>query len=173
MDAYLRSYPVDTRLRAGGFTLVEILMTLGLFALFAVVLIGGAISLLGGRGEVDPEDAVLAMLQEVRRAAVLSGEGVELQVLENGEAYLWTGGGTLILEGDGTVRVRLITAEMEAAVLIGGQMEERAVTRMRFYPDGTCDPVRLEVRRGDRRSVVGIDPWTAAALSSLPGGGVR
>jgi hypothetical protein len=44
---------------------------------------------------------------------------------------------------------------------------EQALTRLRFYPDGTCDRVRLEVRRNEARRLTPIDPLTCAPLPPL------
>ena len=49
----------------------------------------------------------------------------------------------------------------------GGQAVEQALTRLRFYPDGTCDRVRLEVRRNEARRLTPIDPLTCAPLPPL------
>jgi hypothetical protein len=43
-------------------------------------------------------------------------------------------------------------------------MEERALTRIRFYPDGTCDRMRVEIIRNQARRVLPIDPLTCAPL---------
>ncbi|GBL27393.1 hypothetical protein EMGBS8_13410 [Verrucomicrobiota bacterium] len=69
---------------------------------------------------------------------------------------------TLPVSGD--TRVKIIAPEVKEAILLGGQMEERALTRIRFYPDGTCDRMRVEIIRNQARRVIPIDPLTCAPL---------
>jgi len=44
---------------------------------------------------------------------------------------------------------------------------EEALARLRFYPDGTCDRVRLDIRRNEDRRLVPIDPLTCAPLPAI------
>ncbi len=140
-----------------------------LLGLLGSVLIGGAASLLNSATEKDPEAALLGLFQKVRGEAVAGNAAIDLVQLPEDQGFLWGADEveTLPLVEGGT-RVRLIRAEAGGASLIGGQLEEAPVDRVRFYPDGSCDPVRVEVRRGDARRVFAIDPWTAAPL---PAGG--
>jgi prepilin-type N-terminal cleavage/methylation domain-containing protein len=150
---------------APGFTLLEILLVLTLIALLGSVMIGGAASLLKTAKEQDPEPALLALLQKTRGEAVEKNQIVELVQLPEEKGFLASTGGLEVLpKTEGGARVTLLRAEFSGASLIGGQMEERPLERMRFYPDGACDPVRVQVRRGETRRVYAIDPWTAAPL---------
>ncbi|MEI6597784.1 MAG: prepilin-type N-terminal cleavage/methylation domain-containing protein, partial [bacterium] len=62
--------PQTNRGPSRGFTLLEVLLVLGLISMLAAVLIGGSASLLKGTARDDPEDAMIALLQTVRREAV-------------------------------------------------------------------------------------------------------
>lgn len=155
--------------RRRGFTLLEILLVLSLIALIGTVLIGGAVSLLNSSEDKDPEAALLTLLQKVRGEAVEKGQIIELRQLPEDKGFLWGDEGVLTLPRvEGGPRARLLRPEFSGASLIGGQMEETPVDRLHFYPDGSCDPTRIEIRRGDTRRVFSIDPWTAAPL---PAGG--
>jgi prepilin-type N-terminal cleavage/methylation domain-containing protein len=157
-----------------GFTLLEILLVLTLVALLGSVLIGGAVSMLKANREQDPETALLALLQRVRGEAVAGNATIELVQLPEGRGFLWGEDGAEVLpEREGGTRARLLRAEFAGASLIAGQLEERLLERMRFYADGSCDPARVEVKRGDARRVFAIDPWTAAPLPEAASGGVR
>ncbi|MBC8010535.1 MAG: prepilin-type N-terminal cleavage/methylation domain-containing protein [Burkholderiales bacterium] len=160
-------FPDDSDRR--GFTLIEIVLVLMLIALIGAVLVGGASSMLNSSKEQDPETALLSLLQKLRSEAVESGQMIELVQLPEDKGFLWGADGveTLPLR-EGGPRVRLIRPEFGRASLIGGQMEEYPMERLRFYPDGSCDPARVQVRKGDTRRVFAIDPWTAAPL---PDGG--
>lgn len=157
-------FPGSAAERARAFTLVETILVLMLIGLIASVLITGANSLFLGAKEQDPEAAVLTLLQKARGEAVETGRVVELTPLPEDVGFLWGDDGVETLPKREGFSVRLIEPEMTAAFLIGGQLEERAIKRLRFYPDGSCDPVRVQVRRGEMRRVYAIDPWTAAPL---------
>jgi hypothetical protein len=133
------------------------------------VLIGGSASLLKGTARDDPESALMALLQTVRRQAVEQAKVIELKpdIEADGEdailSYAWHNQKeTLPVSGD--TRVKIIAPEVKEAILLGGQMEERALTRIRFYPDGTCDRMRVEIIRNQARRVIPIDPLTCAPL---------
>ena len=151
-----------------GFTLLETLLVLGLLSMLAAVLIGGSASLLKGTTRSDPEDALLALLQTVRRSAVEQGKVIELTTLapcdQDGPHYNWGEGHDETLPQLTGVTVKLLGPDVDGAVLIGGRAEETAVARVRFYPDGTCDRVRLDLTRNDVRRVQAIDPLTCAPL---------
>lgn len=152
-----------------GFTLLETLLVLGLIGMVSAVLIGGSVSLLKGTAREDPESALMALLQTVRRKAVEQSKVIELKpdIEADGEdtvlSYAFNGQiETLPVAGD--TRVKIIAPEVKEAILLGGQMEERALTRIRFYPDGTCDRMRVEIIRNQARRVIPIDPLTCAPL---------
>jgi len=137
--------------------------------MLAAVLIGGSASLLKGTARDDPESALMALLQTVRRQAVEQAKVIELKpdIETDGEdailSYAWHNQKeTLPVSGD--TRVKIIAPEVKEAILLGGQMEERALTRIRFYPDGTCDRMRVEIIRNQARRVIPIDPLTCAPL---------
>ncbi|MFH1497455.1 MAG: GspH/FimT family pseudopilin [Verrucomicrobiota bacterium] len=148
--------------RAPAFTLVEVLLVLSLFALFGALFIGGAGNLLDHSREQSPEQALLSMFQTVRRQAVQENRIIEVAAVEDGAAFVWNEADTLILPEREGVSVRLLKPQLDQAVLLGGQLEETPLERLRFYPDGTCDPVRVQIRRGQVRRVETIDPWTCS-----------
>jgi len=155
--------PVAARTLAA-FTLLEILLVLSLLALLGSVMVGGAVSLLKANEAKDPETALLKMLQTVRGEAVASGRVLELQPQPEDAGFLWGESGAEVLPVNPGIKVRLIAPVLIRASLIGGQLEEEPIKRMRFYPDGSCDPVRVQVRRGEVRRAYSIDPWTGAPL---------
>ncbi len=165
---------VVARSRPGGaftrarraFTLLEILLVLALFALFGGLLVGGAVSMLDTSSSEDPEEALLEIIQTVRRDAVTTGRTIELRPVEEGAAFVWDGGHEVLPERE-DVKATLIKPQLDNAVLIGGFLEETPIEFVRFYPDGTCDPMRMQVRRGRERRVLTIDPWTCAVLPEV------
>jgi len=173
-----------TQHRAGlparrGFTLLETLLVLGLMSMLAAVMIGGSAQLLKGTARSDPEDALMALLQTIRRQAVEKGKVLELAPTDTDEEdapdFLWgeenvdedhprTEERLPKIEG---VKVKILAPESTGAILLGGVASEKALARMRFYPDGTCDRVRLDVTRNESRVVIPIDPLTCAPLPAV------
>ena len=150
----------------GGFTLLEVLLALGLCALVSGLWVAGAAGLMRGAERSDPEDQLLDALQRARRAAVERGAPVDLEVLEDGARLAWgnSDAEARALDNGEARRARLVGPETEGLILLGGVAEAPPLSRLRFYPDGTCDRARVEVRRGDRTTFLDIDPLTAAPL---------
>jgi hypothetical protein len=137
--------------------------------MLAAVLIGGSASLLKGTSREDPEDALLALLQTVRREAVAQGTTLILKTVpdeEDPEVTHYTWGENKmermpILSG---VKVKIVGPAVNAAIILGGEMEELPLAQIKFYSDGTCDRFRLEISRNAGRRVLPIDPLTCAPL---------
>lgn len=137
--------------------------------MLAAVLIGGSASLLKGTSREDPEDALLALLQTVRREAVAQGTTLILKTVpdeEDPEVTNYTWGENKmermpILSG---VKVKIVGPAVNAAIILGGEMEELPLAQIKFYSDGTCDRFRLEISRNAGRRVLPIDPLTCAPL---------
>ena len=161
-----------------GFTLLETLLVLGLMSMLAAVMVGGSAQLLKGTARSDPEDALMALLQTIRRQAVEKGKVLELAPTdeadedapdfrwgeEDADTSLRTEEKLPKMEG---VKVKVLAPESTGAILLGGVASEKALARMRFYPDGTCDRVRLDVTRNENRKLIPIDPLTCAPLPAV------
>jgi prepilin-type N-terminal cleavage/methylation domain-containing protein len=167
--------------RAGrrGFTLLETLLVLGLLSMLAAVLVGGSAQLLKGTARSDPEDALMALLQTLRRQSVEQGKVIELMPVLSGDVddpdLRWNAEDApedvaaheeRLPKVEG-VTVKILAPETIGAILLGGAASETAIARMRFYPDGTCDRVRLDITRGDNRQLTPIDPLTCAPLPAV------
>jgi general secretion pathway protein H len=146
----------------GGFTLLEIIAVIALMGLIAAVLIGGSSTMLKGVSADDVQNTALSAIAAARHSAVLTGRTLELSYDDKARVLDWSEG-RAALAGDGGVR--LLPAVMTSSILVGGQLLEAPLTRVRFYPDGSCDPFRLEITRDKAREVLTIDPWTCTALS--------
>ncbi|RRK01166.1 prepilin-type N-terminal cleavage/methylation domain-containing protein [Opitutaceae bacterium TAV3] len=154
--------------RARGFTLVEVLLVILIMGLISSVMITGSSALFNASQTEDPEEALLALLQTVRLKAVEDGMTLDLVTEDEGFSYFYGNGHSKTLPEVEGVKVRLIKAEGAQSVLLGGQVEETPVNSLRFFNDGTCAPVRVQVQRGNVRKVLVIDPWTCAALPPHP-----
>jgi type II secretory pathway pseudopilin PulG len=152
----------------GGFTLLEVLLALGLATLVAGLWVAGAAGVLRSGKASDPEDALLALLQRTRREAVTRGQPVDLIPLDDDRTFTWGPGAgeTAVLPEIPEVRVRLVEPDGSGLALLGGVPEARPLARYRIYPDGTGDPARLEIQRNGRVRMLDLDPLTC---SPLPG----
>ena len=137
-------------------------MVLAIFGLVSALLIGSSGALLRAIGREDVEHTALSALASARHSAVLAGRTLELRVDDKTRVLDWEAG-RASLAGEDTVR--LLPPSKISSALIGGRLQEEPVARVRFYADGTCDPFRLEIVRGERSNLLQIDPWTCTVLA--------
>ncbi len=147
---------------ARGFSLIEIVVVLALLGLISALLIGSGGTLLQASSRENAENTALTAIAAARHQAVLAGQIVELKIDERARALDWTVGQAPLPEGE---ELHLLPPVRAGAMLIGGQLKEDTIPRVRFYADGTCDPFRLEISRDGNRRVIAIDPWTCAVLA--------
>jgi type II secretory pathway pseudopilin PulG len=148
--------------KSSGFTLLEIIVVLALGVLIIGLLLGGSASFLRTMGKDDAENIALNAIAGARHSAVLTGKLLELHYDDQARTFDW-GEGTAAFTGEGNAR--LLPAVKTSAMLVGGQAVEAPLARVRFYPDGTCDPFRLEIIRDKTSQILVMDPWTCTALA--------
>ncbi|HWA26662.1 MAG TPA: GspH/FimT family protein [Lacunisphaera sp.] len=147
------------------FTLVESLLVLALLVLGAAALLPAAGAVFRRARLDNPEERIGAILQQARREAVLRGREVVMHFDAKAQRFEWDGdhdAGPFAKEA--RLEVEFVRPGARSAVLIGGQLVETSLQpAMRFFPDGTCEPIRLQwrVARGAVRTLA-IDPWTCA-----------
>lgn len=154
----------------GGFTLLEVLVTLALIALLTGALVVGANSLLRDRPKT-PEELFWGAVGEVRKEALLDNRDVRLRFdPAKSEFVAWSGGGAMRYPF-----VAKETAELDflpprapgsfSAMLVGGELIETQTMRfVTFYRDGTCSPFRVQLKTRNGARVLEIDPWTCAPI---------
>ncbi len=152
--------------RPGAFTLIEILLVLALIAIISAVLLPATGAFLGRAEQPSPQEVTIKVFQEARQHAVISGRAVRLRIDANEDRFVLSSGSEVAhrpMGGEGFT-VDFLRARDTAAVLIGGRLVETGtVDHIEFYPDGTCDPVRLQFRSQESEPrIVVIDPWTCA-----------
>jgi prepilin-type N-terminal cleavage/methylation domain-containing protein len=152
------------RPRFAGFSLVEIIAVLAIIGLAAGVLIGGSGAMMRAISSDDIEQAAISAIAEARHQAVLKGEPLVLSYDEEKRLLNWQVGEATLVGED---KLRLLPPVSTSSVLIGGKLVETPITHVRFYPDGTCDPFRLEIIRDRNSQYLSIDPWTCTALANV------
>ena len=133
-----------------------------MMAMTAAVLIPAAGVMFHRANQENPNDVVAEVLQEARRAAILSGKPVALRFEAGAQRFSWDGG-SRVAEG-AKLRIDFLRPVATGAVLIAGNLiETGALDQLNFYPDGTCDPVRVQIRAATGPAqIVSVDPWTCA-----------
>lgn len=160
-----------TALRAGetgGFTLIELMVVVGLIALLAGVLITGSTRLLADR-PVTVEQVFWQALEEARKEALIGQREVRLRYDPDRKALV-----TASLEGSrafplppGEAQVEFLAPAPSSTniLLIGGLLvETHPLPSVVFFDDGTCSPFRVQIRTGGPARILSIDPWTCAEI---------
>jgi prepilin-type N-terminal cleavage/methylation domain-containing protein len=157
----------------GGFTLLELLLSLALLALFASLLIGGSSKALT-EAPASADELFWKACHTARKAALLSGREIRLGFAEDrdyGKRFTVTDGTTVLKEfpvtAPANVEVTFLPSQKfgGGSLILAGQVVETSTMKFAtFYPDGTCSQFRLQVRAGADSHVIGIDPWTCAAM---------
>lgn len=152
---------------AGGFTLVETLLVLAVIALLAMLLLPGINSLLRSISDEDPDRAVWDVITSARGEALAGNRTVRLRYDSREKTLLWG--------DDASWRRRKLPADLSLqflqpragdTVLLGGVLvETQEISGANFYPDGTCDRFRVQLRQGKAApQVIEVDPWTCAPI---------
>jgi len=148
--------------------LIEILLALAVVALLAALLMPGLAGILRTMDNDAPDQILWDAVTAAREQALTANRQVrmsfdkEKRVLSWGDetrtvAKAWPAGSSLEF---------LQPREGGATVLIGGRLvETETIPAVRFYPDGTCDRFRAQLRTGaEAARVIAVDPWTCAPM---------
>jgi Tfp pilus assembly protein FimT len=157
--------------RRAAFTLVEVLLVVGLLGLIAFVFVNSAADLFRTK-EPRADDIFWQGVTAARQLALESNQTVTMRYDQEKHTLAWTAGTvagqTLTFPGK---LLEFLPVAQQGTVLIGGQLAETdSIKFVRFYPDGCCDGFRAQLTdAADRRTILAIDPWTCAPmLAALP-----
>lgn len=155
---------------ARAFTLIEILLVLALLALVAAIFVPGVNSILRDINDRGPDQLVSEAVLAARAEALETGRTVELSYVKESRQFVWGVGATRGEALPKELTVELLPVESGSNVLLGGELTEvqEPLQRVRFFPDGTCEPFRLRLKTADGKPrLLLADPWTCA-LSPPP-----
>lgn len=160
------------RRRASAFTLLEILLCLAVIGLVGGVVISGASHLIGDK-PVTPDEVFWKATRAARKTALETEQAVDLSYDTKEKNFV-------ITRADGTARTHhLVVSEGFEVdflqigrgdglglVLIAGELvETQKISRVMFYPDGTCTPFRVQFRPQNGSAwTIALDPWTCAEV---------
>lgn len=176
--------------RTGGFTLLEILLSIALIALLGGLFVGGSSRLLAPE-PTTPRAVFWKAVQEARKTALRAEHEIRLKFdAEKKHFYLVDGVAPTSVSEDGFTReerpLKTFPISPETAqdltveflggsgrgantILVGGMLlESRPVPHVPFYGDGTCRAFRVQFARLGSVSTVTVDPWTCAELPPPP-----
>jgi general secretion pathway protein H len=154
--------------RARAFTLLEILLAIGLIGLLAGALVAGSAQLIGDK-PATPEDVFWQAVQQSRQAALNAGHEVRLSFDAKEKTFVVSDG--TVTKSLPTPPAQELTVDFLSAqaggstILIGGALvDTQAMPFVTFYPDGTCTAFRVQFRSGGFARILAIDPWTCAQV---------
>jgi len=186
---------VKTRAPAApAFTLIEILLVLAIAAMMTTVFAIGYTKLADNK-PATPDAIFWNAVTAARRQALLSGREVRLAympaassdgtsasaglIMTWDNSTTWTGTATsddtppapsqrqFPFEKMGDVVLEFLSTQKGTqSILVGGEVvETQTIPYMTFYGDGTCTPVRIQIRRNAGTAyILNIDPWTCAQM---------
>jgi len=150
-----------------GFTLVEVILVLAVIMLLGALLLPGVNSMLRATSNDEPDRIFWDVVLAAREQALTTNQTVRLRFEKEKNLLNW---------GDDTaphqkavpagVNIQFMAAKAGSAILLGGVLvESEEIPVVRFFPDGTCDAFRVQLRRGaDKPQVIAVDPWTCAPM---------
>jgi general secretion pathway protein H len=155
--------------RPGGFTLLEIMLSLAVIALVAGVLVSGAVGLMGDK-PATAEDVFWNTVLEARKLALKDERDARVSFDAHDLKFV-VDDGTHTKEfavppsRDLAVDFLAPAQSGRSTVLIGGELvESQKIPFVIFFSDGTCSPFRVQFRNAAGPRVVNIDPWTCAKV---------
>jgi general secretion pathway protein H len=161
------------------FTLLELLLAIGLVALLSAALVAGSVSLLNDK-PVLPREVFWQAVHAARRtalqnAAAAGGQDVRLSFDAKRKAFVADDGvapqAFPIARSPADLAVDFLPmggAAANSALAEAGVDQNAPVPYVTFYGDGTCSPFAVRFRSKAGSQTAAIDPWTGAEMLTAP-----
>ena len=169
----------------GGFTLLEILLSIAIVALLAAVLIGGSAALLNEQ-PLSLDEVFWRTVQVARKEALTSEREIRVKFdVQKKQFTLLEGLAPSAAGPDGIIPEEIPVKQIPVpagnatelaidflgagkagnSILVGGVLlESQPIPFVTFYSDGTCTPFRVQVSRNGAVHTMAVDPWTCAPV---------
>jgi prepilin-type N-terminal cleavage/methylation domain-containing protein len=152
-----------------GFTLIEIILVLAVIALLGALLLPGVNSVLRTVNNAEPDQIFWGAVTAAREQALTTNRTVLLRFDSGKKLLSWSDGAdTQQKELPAGVSIQFLQPKEGSTILLGGVLvDTQEVPVVRFYPDGTCDRFRVQIRRDTDTTApqnIPIDPWTCAPM---------
>ncbi|HBN14302.1 MAG TPA: hypothetical protein DD407_04620 [Pseudohongiella sp.] len=160
LPAVRRKAPMETRYQCG-FTLLELLLVLGIAAMMAM-LIGPGISSLDSPGFNAQVREATGLLNHARRMAVVQGGTTRVEFIVNPPDAGNSNGRDEPETADPSVVGRWVSVETELDYTdsTGRQSPVQEQLSIEFYPEGGSSGGTLEFSQDSRRLKLSIDPFS-------------
>ena len=136
-------------------------------ALMGGLFVGGTAKLLENNS-TSPSDIFWESVNKAQEMAIRTEHSVLMRYDAKEKKLRWAEDsgtpGSAALPPDASIQF-LQSVKGGSSILIGGQaVETQERPSVTFYPDGTCDPFRVQIRLPSGASAMGVDPWTCAPV---------
>lgn len=155
------------RRSGGAFTLIEIMMAIGLIAIMFTVAIPAFARAHNQRPMKVATEQLMELLNTARAQAIVRGVTVELRIAPQDHTFdlLMDAGPTAVTKFEGRLHVKLpddVGIEMLAVNF--ALLKEEDLVVARFYSNGTCEEFTVVIRslEGEYRKI-SVDPITSRA----------
>jgi general secretion pathway protein H len=140
--------------RQGGFTLIEVIVTLAILGFALILVVGYRPPWSRGLGLEATAAELASGLRLARSEAIAENRSVAFDLDVTGHRYR-IGGGT----------ERRLPADLSIALLtIAGEQRSPSTGDIRFHPDGSSTGGRISLALGQRHLAVGVD-WLTGRIS--------
>ncbi len=157
----------------GGFTLVEVLIVMGLLTLLAGLVVVNVTPIFEGLGAPPLDRTLRQAVREARYQAAMEKETTFLRFDRERSAFVVTNAVNselAVLETghdpeEADIRITFFQLLPERGLRSGALTEERAeITRVRFQPDRSSTPFEAEIRFAGETTRHRYDPFSAVEL---------
>jgi prepilin-type N-terminal cleavage/methylation domain-containing protein len=155
--------------RRGGFTLIELMIVIGIIAIVAGIGVPTLLRVFRKEALRQAVSDIIEVSSNARAFAIQRGEVVELIIKPDDRSVSVSGGGGETKPGPGPNRLSMTWAESLGLELLdvnfGPERRDLPETRVRFFPNGTCDEATLIfVNDANERRMIWWDVMTALPL---------